>query len=55
MMQAKNLFAGFFLGLPLNPEDGGKIFLRNVSRLSKDYNKVLNPTTARTSDPTKIL
>jgi hypothetical protein len=29
--------AGSLLGLFLNPEDGGDMFLRNVSRLSTDY------------------
>jgi hypothetical protein len=40
--QHKSLFAtyfhaGFLLGLFFDPEDGGEMFLRNVSLLSKDY------------------
>jgi hypothetical protein len=29
--------AGFLLGLYFEPEDGGDMFLRNVSSLSMDY------------------
>jgi hypothetical protein len=29
--------SGFLLGLVINPEDGGDMFLRNVGSLSKDY------------------
>jgi hypothetical protein len=31
------LRAGFFLGLPLNPDDGGNIFLQHISWLLQDY------------------
>jgi hypothetical protein len=32
------LFHGdFYLGLPLSPEDGGNMHLRNVGSLSVDY------------------
>jgi hypothetical protein len=33
-------YAGFLLGLLINPEDGGDMFLRNVSLLSA-YNTTL--------------
>jgi hypothetical protein len=31
------LYAGFFLGLSFEPEDGGYMFLRNVGLFSTDY------------------
>jgi hypothetical protein len=34
---ASSFHAGFLLGLFLDPEDGGDMFLRNVGWLSSDY------------------
>jgi hypothetical protein len=31
------LHAGFFLGLFLDPEDGGEVFLQNVGCLTTDH------------------
>jgi hypothetical protein len=31
------LLSGFFLGLQVEPEDEGDVFLRSVGRLSTDY------------------
>jgi hypothetical protein len=50
MKQAANteklLYAGFFLGLLFNIEDGSNMFLRNVGRLSTDH-MLLHPTVVR--------
>jgi hypothetical protein len=35
------LHAGFLLGIFFGPEDGGDVFLRNISRLSKEYTALL--------------
>jgi hypothetical protein len=35
-------FAGFLCGLHFNPEDGGSVFLKNVSGLLPDYS-LLHP------------
>jgi hypothetical protein len=37
MKQAANKACWFLLGLLFSPEDGGDIFLKNISQLSTDY------------------
>jgi hypothetical protein len=46
----------FLLGVFLDPEDGGDMFLRNVGGLSTDYTALCPTATAvRTSNPAYIV
>jgi hypothetical protein len=41
-LPATRFQSGFFLGLFLDPENGGDMFLRNVGWLSADYTALYN-------------
>jgi hypothetical protein len=36
-LEGQTIFTAYFLGLPLDSEDGGNKFLRNLDKLSPDY------------------